>query len=139
MVKYILVWWANALIISTNYMILYIVSRGGLRVACEATGSKWWQRLSREDLVIRVSHKDSEGERLCNSYCYRFTAWKNIFQNYGLINSLEFFFYTYELYNEGLQCILHSSHFFKLLLSKILLFSHFVGEPNYWSVESPKK
>ena len=30
------------------------------------------QRLSREDFVIRVSHKKSKGERLCNSYHYRF-------------------------------------------------------------------
>ena len=50
------------------------------------------QKLSREDLVTRVSHNESEGERLCNSYCYKFTAWKNIFQNYELNNSLEFFF-----------------------------------------------
>ena len=55
----------------------------------EANGA---QRLSGEDLVIRVSHKESEGERLCNSQCYRFTAWKNIFQNYELINSLELIF-----------------------------------------------
>ena len=53
-------------------------------------------------------------ERDYNSYCYRFTVWKNIFQNYELINSLEFFFHTYELYNEGLQCILHSIHLFKI-------------------------
>lgn len=73
------------------------------------------QRLSREDLVIGVSHKESEGERLCNSYCYRFTTWKNVFQNYELINSLEFFFlHIYELYNEELQCILYSFHFFKI-------------------------
>ena len=85
------------------------------------------QRLSREDLVIRVPHKESKGERLCNSYCYRFTARKNISQNYELINSLEFFFHTYELYKGGLQCILHSFHSLKLLLSKILSFSHFVG------------
>ena len=72
------------------------------------------QRLSREDLVIGVSHKESEGERLCNSY-YRFTAWKNVFQNYESINSLEFFFlHIYELYNEGLQCILYSFHSFKI-------------------------
>ena len=43
-------------------------------------------------LGVRVSHKESEGERLCDGYCYRFTAWKNIFQNYELINSLEFYF-----------------------------------------------
>ena len=73
------------------------------------------QRLSREDLVIKVSHKESKGERLCNSYCYRFTAWKTISQNYELINSLEFFSHTYEPYNEGLQCILHSFHFFKIV------------------------
>ena len=72
------------------------------------------QSLSREDLVIRVSHKESEGQRLCNSYCYTFTAWKSIFQNYELVNSLEFFFHIYELYNEGLRCILHSFHFFKI-------------------------
>ena len=71
-------------------------------------------RLSKEVLVIRVSHKESKGDRLCNSYCYRFMAWKNILQNYELINSLEFFFHTYELYNEGLQCILPSFHFFKI-------------------------
>ena len=94
------------------------------------------QRLLREDLVIRVPHKESKGERLCNSYCYRFTARKNISQNYELINSLEFFFFilmNYIVKDYNAFCTAFIS--LKLLLSKILLFSHFVGEPNYWSVE----
>ena len=75
-------------------------------------------------------------ERLCNSCCYRFTVWKNIFQNHELINSLEFFFFIFMNYimkDCNAFCIAFIS--LKLLLSKILLFSHFVGEPNYWSVE----
>ena len=47
-----------------------------------------------------------------NSSC-RFTAWKNIFQNYEL-TAQNSFFHTYELYNEGLQCILRNFHFFKI-------------------------
>ena len=38
-------------------MTLCIVSRGGLRVACEATGSKWWPRAS-----PGKTHKESEGD-----------------------------------------------------------------------------
>ena len=75
-------------------------------------------------------------ERLCNSCCYRFTVWKNIFQNHELINSLEFFFFilmNYIVKDYNAFCTAFIS--LKLLLSKILLFSHFVGEPNYWSVE----
>ena len=73
---------------------------------------------------------------LCNNYCYRFMAWGKIFQNYELINSLEFFFFIFMNYimkDCNAFCIAFIS--LKLLLSKILLFSHFVGEPNYWSVE----
>ena len=83
-------------------------------------------------LGVRVSHKESEGERLCDGYCYRFTAWKNIFQNYELTNRLEFFFYIlmkYIMKDCRVFCIAFIT--LQLLLSKILLFSHFVGEPNY--------
>lgn len=42
-------------------------------------------------LVIKVFIKRAR-ERDCKSaYYYTFTAWKNIVQNYELINSLEFF------------------------------------------------
>ena len=91
------------------------------------------RRLSKEVLVIRVSHKESKGDRLCNSYCYRFMAWKNILQNYELINSLEFFFFSILMNYIMKDCNAFYLAFIssKLLLSKILLFSHFVGEPNY--------
>lgn len=52
-------------------------------------------------------------ERLHNSYCYKYTAWKKYFPEL-LINNLDFFFQTYKLYNEGLKFILHRFHFFNI-------------------------
>ena len=69
----------------------------------------------KETLVRFLGQLPDLGEGKGYNSSYRFTAWKNIFQNYELINSLEFFFFhTYELYNEGLQGILHSFHYFKI-------------------------
>ena len=98
------------------------------------------QSLSREDSVASVSHIESEGKRRRDSDCYRFTAWKNIFQNYELITSLEFFFMhmSYIMKDHNAFCIAFIS--LKLLLSKSVLVSHFVGEPNLLiSRVSPKK
>lgn len=76
-------------------------------------------------VMVRVSIK-RERESLFNSR-YRYTAWRNVSQSYELINSLDFFFQTYKLYNENLKFILPTFVFSQLLLSKILLFSCFLA------------
>ena len=50
----------------------------------------------------------------------------------NLLPRLVFIFMNYIMKDCNAFCIAFIS--LKLLLSKILLFSHFVGEPNYWSV-----
>lgn len=75
-------------------------------------------------IMVRVSIK-RERESLFNSW-YRYSAWKNVSQSYELINSLDFFFQTYKLYNEDLKFILLTFVFSQVLLSKILLFFSFL-------------
>jgi len=53
-----------------------------LRVICEATGGKWWHRNYPETVgFCRGLLIKRERESLFNS-CYRYTAWKDISQNY---------------------------------------------------------
>lgn len=73
-----------------------------------------------------VKGLNKERKSLFNSW-YRYTAWRNVSQSYELINSLDFFFQTYKLYNEDLKFILPTFVFSQLLLSKILLFSYFLA------------